>query len=363
MAYETVSGESAKFKTENAKMLINVRVIHFLLNAHRKQRLASAIMFHGPRGVGKFATALNFASSLLSPNRKLIFPHPDIKIILPTPKDLSEDKSLDRYGELVNSLVRNPHAYFPLSGSISIPIRAIRDLRSWLGYSAMVSGLKVAVIVEAQRMTTEAQNAFLKSLEEPPDNSYIILTSSSPSELLPTIRSRVQGILFEPISEELIADYLVRAKGADRKRAEFIAGLADGSLTEAINLMVGGEERETHIRLLQCLLASDELETIKFIQQKGELDISHFLIFFLSFLRDAIVLKETGEEGHIINKDIMSIVRDASSAFATDELSEYFGRVRQAIGFLESYPNYQLLILSLHRRMCNLHPSPTMHVI
>ncbi len=333
-------------------MLINERIKGFLGSAYQKGRLASAILLYGPRGVGKFATALDFVSDILSPGKKLVYPHSDLKFVVPTKKDSSENEAPDAYGEFVNKLVANPHRYFPIGGSISIPIAAIRSLSKWLSYSAMTGNLKVAIILEAGCMTTQAQNAFLKTLEEPPENSYLILTCSNPDKLLPTIKSRVQGLLSEPLSKQSIVDYLTENYKIDKDKARLVANLADGSLMEALAMLERkGDERKVLVNLLHSLFANDELGTINFIRQKRDIDLSHFLVFLLSFIRDIIVLKESRSPERLINSDLLDFARKLSKEFSTETISEYFQRVRQSIGMLESYPNKDLLILSLHRKI------------
>src|SRR6185369_16125829 len=103
---------------------------------------------------------------------------------------------------------------------------------------SMTSGAKrVVIISEADTMRREAQNAFLKTLEEPRPNTLIILTSSNPARLYATILSRCQDLRFDLLAPQEIAEALIERDGLDRKQAEFLARLAGGSYSAARSLV------------------------------------------------------------------------------------------------------------------------------
>src|SRR5207302_1808057 len=96
---------------------------------------------------------------------------------------------------------------------------------------------RVIIISEADMMNVQAQNAFLKSLEEPHANTLIILTSSNPSRLTATILSRAQDVRFDLLSPQEIAEALIERDGLERKQAEFLSRLAGGSYSAARGLV------------------------------------------------------------------------------------------------------------------------------
>jgi DNA polymerase-3 subunit delta' len=143
--------------------------IDLLRRAHAQQRLAHAYLISGPQGSGKRALAAELAALVIGPtnakkNTPDIFQHPDV------------------------------HTAEPESKSRRIVIDQIRALEKELQMRSMLGGKKVGVIFEADRLKVEAANAFLKTLEEPPNNSLLLLTTSQPETLPDTILSRCISI-------------------------------------------------------------------------------------------------------------------------------------------------------------------------
>jgi DNA polymerase-3 subunit delta' len=106
----------------------------------------------------------------------------------------------------------------------------------WVGYKPYEGNRRVVVIDNAHEMNTEAQNAFLKTLEEPPPSSTLVLVTPAPGGLLPTIRSRCQSLRFRPLPLDLMREHLETAKGLAPDEARLRTSLAPGSLGRAIDL-------------------------------------------------------------------------------------------------------------------------------
>lgn len=139
-----------------------------------KNTLPSVLLFHGPSGVGKALFAKAIAEKLMGKTKK---DHPDIHILHP------EGKS-------------NHH-----------PIQAIRQLIDDVGMPPFEAPCKVFIIHDAEKMLPSSSNALLKTLEEPPSDTYIFLISSEPDQLLPTIVSRCRKIPFFSIPKTLKIDH------------------------------------------------------------------------------------------------------------------------------------------------------------
>ncbi len=133
----------------------------------------------------------------------------------------------------------------PESGKASLSVETIRELDTWLHLTPQLVGRKVVVMGEAHRMTRAASNAFLKTLEEPPLGSLLILLTHAPARLLPTIRSRVQRIEAKaPSQSASVAWISARHEGAEQADIErylFEAGgaplIADRALFRAAPLL------------------------------------------------------------------------------------------------------------------------------
>jgi DNA polymerase-3 subunit delta' len=171
--------------------------------------LTHAYLFHGPPGTGKREAARAFAAALISEGdpdtvdaerRVLAGVHPDLSWVEPRG---AHDVLVD---DVRTQVVRQA---------------ALRPFES---------ERRVFVIVEADRMNDEAQNALLKTLEEPPSFAHMVLVSSAPGRLLPTIVSRLQGVRFGPVPAARIAE-LLEGEGVDSRTALACGRLAGGNAT------------------------------------------------------------------------------------------------------------------------------------
>jgi DNA polymerase-3 subunit delta' len=199
----------------------------------RAGTLPSSLLFQGPRGVGKQRLALWLAQLLLcdEPNgdaglragcgtctscryvRELT--HPDLHWVFPRPRLRDADPDLDQvrddYAEALAERAADSGLYGAPSGSEGIYVATVRSLVRRAAMSPAMGSRKIFIVGDAERMVPQegadmAANAFLKLLEEPPANTTIVLTSSEPGALLPTIRSRVVAVRVP-----LVPDAAVRA--------------------------------------------------------------------------------------------------------------------------------------------------------
>ena len=154
------------------RILDQPRAVELLRRALASDRVAHAYAFIGPAGAGRMTTALAFAEELLgSPAR----PHPDLHVIVPTPPE------------------SNPR------GARAIRIGAIRELERLASLRPAMARRKVFILDEAERMTDDTPQAFLKTLEEPPPQSLLILIGTRADLQLPTVVSRCQVVRFAPL--------------------------------------------------------------------------------------------------------------------------------------------------------------------
>lgn len=198
-----------------------------LSESARAGTLPSSLLFQGPRGVGKQRLALWLAELLLCTQENAPcgtctacryareITHPDLHWVFPRPRlkdaDPDQDQVRDDYAEAIAERVENLGLYASPSGSEGIYVATVRSLVRSAAMSPAMGRRKVYIVGDAERMVPQegadmAANAFLKLLEEPPADTTIILTSSEPGALLPTIRSRVVSVRVP-----LVPDSAVRA--------------------------------------------------------------------------------------------------------------------------------------------------------
>ncbi|MCB2199321.1 hypothetical protein KQI63_07945 [bacterium] len=263
-----------------------------VLRAVRTDRIPHAYLFLGPLGVGKEAAALDLARALLclshhrghgttpaqvpcgdcpscaQTNR---LAHPNLKVLfpLPKPKKSSGDEQEDAEAwsdaqrkQIEEALAaKAKDAYSPLNvqGGSEILIEQIRVLRGEFRLTSFSGGWRVVVISQADRLRVQAANAFLKLLEEPPDNVLFLLTSSRESKLLQTIISRCQILRFPPLPEDVLTHELIGRRNVAQQTAEASARLAGGSWSQAIRWAEANPaaEMEKAVKLLRSLVKGD----------------------------------------------------------------------------------------------------------
>lgn len=193
------------------------RVISILRSYLSSERIPNAFIFSGIRGVGKFSIAKEFAKASNCAKYR--------------------DRACDECANCIQ-IEREVHPDLfvlkPGGKADEITIDMIREVEKFLNLSPQKAERKFFLIDEAERMNMEASNAFLKSLEEPPLDSTIILITTKPDALLPTIRSRCQEIRFSPLSEDVIKELLIQRFGLKAEDAEAIAKISCGSLSSAL---------------------------------------------------------------------------------------------------------------------------------
>jgi len=207
-------------------------VVEQFRRAVSRGRLASSFLFAGPVGVGKFTFAMKLAQALLCQTRPetaldpcgecpacrqvLAGTHPDVEVVA-KPKDKS---------------------FIPLELFIGDKEHRGREgLCRNLSLKPFMGGRKIAVIDDADHLNAEGANCLLKTLEEPPPRSVLILVGTSPAKQLPTIRSRCQLIRFRPLPSDVVAELLI-SQGIveDPAEARRLAAHCEGSLRRAAEL-------------------------------------------------------------------------------------------------------------------------------
>jgi len=237
--------------------------IKFLREILGSGKIPHAFLFCGREKLGKKKIALEFSSWILNSSPKN---HPDFFYLEPIKNQIS--------------------------------IEQIRELIWKISLKPFRAKYKVAIVDSAHRMTLEAQNCFLKTLEEPKGNSVIILISESENLLLPTIVSRCQKIKFFPVDREKIENFL-KEKGVDKGKIERILKFAQGRPGVAIELLENEKKLERFERIQKDLLKIESGE-ISFKFQKArelleELDLFEILEVLATNFKEKIFEKKSRE--------------------------------------------------------------------
>jgi DNA polymerase-3 subunit delta' len=198
----------------------NKLAVGILKKALETRRIASAYLFHGPDGVGKSLAARNFAKALVCEKEGS-----DSCDVCSSCRRVDSDNHPD------------VHWYEPVGKMRLVKMASIQELITQTGLKPFESKWKLFVLLEADRMRAESQNAVLKTLEEPPGQTVLILVSSNAAGLLPTIISRCQEVCFLPIPRDEMRAAIEEKWGLAAEEARLVASLASGSLGSAKQLL------------------------------------------------------------------------------------------------------------------------------
>jgi len=238
-----------------------------------------------------------------------------------------------------------------------IRIGQIRDLCHTLALKPFEAGSRVAIIKDAQAMNPAASNAFLKVLEEPPEQTTLILTARHTSDLLPTIVSRCQHIRFNPITRKILEEMLVHKQEMHPDEAAAIATMSKGSFSKAI-YMAEANNNKGLIYLRNWLIDEVDSLTSKPIGSllafaaklsKNKEMLPESLEIIKSYLRDLIICKYCPEK--IINTDLSNKIQSLSQKTTIKALLSKIKDIDTARKNIEANANLRLTLEILIMRL------------
>jgi DNA polymerase-3 subunit delta' len=235
-----------------------------------------------------------------------------------------------------------------------IRVDQVRDLIAEIAGAPFEARRRVFVIDDAHTMNEAAQNALLKSLEEPPPRSRVILVSAAPLGLRQTIRSRCQVLRFGPLTRAAVAAHLAERRGVPEEEARTRSALAGGSLGAALTLESGsyGRMRDGLVDLLERATGLDpvaRMEAAEALEQSE--DPALLLATLRSLLRDLLALRAGAPGGALVHADLAErlapLARGPLGARAA-HLAERAGEARVALrGFANRLLTFDLLVEAL----------------
>ncbi len=337
------------------------KVISSLLNAIEVNRVGQSYLFYGPEGIGKLTTALYFVMAINCLNEEegcpcgicdscrkfLNLSHPDLIYIFPTPNlklssdgEIKDSKYQAEYAEYINNKINSPWKSYKFSAASEIRIDSIRMLQQRLNLTKNEAKTRVCIIEDADLMNNNTANAFLKTLEEPPENTIIILTTSKENKLLPTILSRCQKVAFKNLSKDTISSILVEEFQVDSRKANILARISYGNAEKAIQLIDEDLDsgRKIAQMIIQYSLKKDDLSFIAYLEEIKSLKQKKYLknIWFniVIILMDLIYLSESPDNViNIDSKDLLEELLNKKSTFTEDvyKLVDYTNSINEMI--------------------------------
>jgi DNA polymerase III subunit delta' len=316
-------------------------VVDLLSRAVAHNTLPPSLVFAGPEGVGKRVTAVALAQALNCTRRATTAAGG-------TTAATTAAAWIDGCGTCPSCtrIARGIHSdvlVIEPGDSGTIKVDQVRDAIDRAAYRPFEGKRRVVIVDEADALVPEAQNALLKTLEEPPPASVFVLVTSRPDILLPTVRSRCQRLRFGPLSAADVAAVLVRDHGLSETDARAAAAASDGSVGRALD--EGADEaieaRDAASRLLQTAAASTDvrrrLDGAKALtgSSADRDNLSRRLLALSSLLRDLGLLNADARSPAVANADLAPQLKGWLRHYDAARTLEAFSVVDRALEALE----------------------------
>src|SRR5438445_719707 len=321
------------------------RLIGLLARSVRREALPPSLIFAGPSGIGKRLTAIATAQAL------------NCTAPIITTDGLRghgpSGETIDACGKCAacKRIARGVHPdvlTVEPGDSGSIKIEQVRDIVDRAAYRPFEGRRRVVIVDEADALVAPAQNALLKTLEEPPPSSVFFLITSRPDALLPTVQSRCPRLRFRPLDAHDVAAVLVAGGTHTAAEARAVAAAAEGSVGRALAASAdeGGEAREVAQQVLAQAAASDDprrrIEGAKDLLVKtgaggaGDREqLASHLRAMESLLRDVELLSTRADARALANPDVQPALERLARTYQGERGMRAFTAVDRALVALE----------------------------
>jgi len=325
------------------------KAIRMLLNSIKNNRIAQAYLLHGPEGVGKFTTALFFGMAInclsaeikrpcgicVSCKKYLDLSHPDLSYIFPTPNiKLTESgdmnsQAINEYATYIENRKNTPWQKIYFSTNAEIRKGSIEILQKKLEFTQREGRYRFCIIEDADEMNPNTANSFLKTLEEPPDNTVLVLLTSNIQSMLATVVSRCQLVFFQPLSNKTIEEILISKHHLDKQSARTYSKVSNGNLEHATRLALDNkhESRKLMITFIESSLNNHDSVIINLFtgsKDRYRADFVHDFLYHLAlWVNDLTNLNNNINE--ISNADNLPLLQACSEKMCNwDERSHSF---------------------------------------
>lgn len=209
------------------------------------------------------------------------------------------------------------------------------------------SRYKIYIISEGEKMTVQAQNALLKTLEEPPEYGIILILTTNVDALLPTILSRCVVLHMKPVKDELVRNFLMQTMEIPDYKADICVAFARGNIGKA-KLLASSEEfdhvREEAVTLMKYIGDMELSEIVAAIKKISEykLEINDYLDIISIWYRDVLLFKATNDANHLIFKEEIQYIRKVADKCAYEGIEQILEALEKAKSRLNANVNFEL---------------------
>lgn len=307
-------------------------IINYIRNAVREDQVSHAYILNGDRGAGKKLLANLFATTLLCEKGG--------------PNPCNECHSC-KQAESGNhpDIIRVTHEK---PNSIGVD-----DIREQVNNTIMIKPYqgpyKIYIIDHADMMTPQAQNALLKTIEEPPAYAVIMLLTENAQMLLPTINSRCVMLKLRYIKDTLIKKYLMETMGIPDYKADVCTAFAQGNMGRAIMLANSEHFNEIREEAVQLLKYIHEMELSEIVQAVNrvtvyKLEITDYLDIIMIWYRDVLLYKATKDIDKVVFKDQISYIKEQAKKSSYEGVEQILKSLETAKARLKANVNFDLVM-------------------
>jgi DNA polymerase-3 subunit delta' len=307
-------------------------IISHLQNAITLGKVSHAYIFNGETGSGKKLLATTFAMTLQC----------EKKGIDPCLECSSCKRTLSKnHPDIINITHEKPNSI------------GIEDVRTQLIDDVTIkpycSSYKIYIMNEAEKLTLQAQNALLKTIEEPPAYAIILLLTSNMDALLPTITSRCVKLSLRPLKESMVKEYLMEKLHLPDYQAQMDASFSQGNIGKAKQMAESEEFGEITEQALRLLKKSNDMELFELIEViKGlsaeKQNIYEYLDLFIMWFRDVLFFKATKDVDGLVFKDQLNYIKERARRSSYEGLEAIIEATETAKERLRANVNFDLVM-------------------
>ena len=307
-------------------------VIQYLQNAIAENRVSQAYIVNGERGTGKKMLAKLFAMALLCEEHG---PEPCNKC------HSCVQAESNNHPDIIWVTHEKP-------GSIGVD-----DVRTQINNTVAIKPYqgpyKVYIIPEADIMTVQAQNALLKTIEEPPAYGIIILLTTNADTFLQTILSRCVRLDFRPLRDTLVTQYLQEKYDLTDYECRFATAFAQGKIGRAVTIATSKEFAQLKEEVMHVIRYAKEMTTAEIMAEvkniaNYKLTIDDYLDLMAMWYRDVLVFKSTKDSNALIFKDEMSLLAEQAKNCSYEGLEDILKSIDKVKLRLKANVNFDLVI-------------------
>ena len=229
----------------------------------------------------------------------------------------------------------------------------VEDIRSQVNGDIQIrpysSRYKIYIIADADKMTVQAQNALLKTIEEPPAYAVLILLTNNAEMMLPTILSRCVRLNLKAVKDSDIKEYLMKEMQIPDYQADLSVTFAQGNVGKAVKLATSENFNEMKSEMLDLMRYMDQMELYEVMDAVKRInnyktDIDEFLDLMTVWFRDVLLFKATMEVSPLIFKDELAAIRKRASKSSYEGLEEIIQAIDKAKSRLKANVNFDLVL-------------------